>query len=93
MTLKVGDTAPEFTLLSDQWKTVKLATTAARKMLLASTSWPSRRLNQAASGGPGWNRLQKDDTRIRKFSELVDSPAANAAFAKQIGLTSRSSVT
>jgi len=25
MTLKVGDTAPDFTLLSDQWKTVKLS--------------------------------------------------------------------
>ncbi len=24
MTLRVGDTAPDFTLLSDQWKTVKL---------------------------------------------------------------------
>jgi len=25
MTLKVGDAAPDFTLLSDQWKTVKLS--------------------------------------------------------------------
>jgi hypothetical protein len=25
MTLKVGDPAPDFTLLSDQWKTVKLS--------------------------------------------------------------------
>jgi len=25
MTLKVGDRAPDFTLLSDQWKTVKLS--------------------------------------------------------------------
>jgi hypothetical protein len=25
LTLKIGDTAPEFTLLSDQWKTVKLS--------------------------------------------------------------------
>ena len=25
MTLKVGDKAPDFTLLSDQWKTVKLS--------------------------------------------------------------------
>ena len=25
MTLKVGDTAPDFTLLSDGWKTVKLS--------------------------------------------------------------------
>jgi peroxiredoxin len=25
MTLKIGDVAPDFTLLSDQWKTVKLS--------------------------------------------------------------------
>ena len=32
MTLKVGDSAPDFTLLSDEWETVKLATFAARRM-------------------------------------------------------------
>ncbi len=31
MTLKVGDTAPEFTLLSDQWKTVKLTDYRGKK--------------------------------------------------------------
>src|SRR5258708_36894109 len=31
MTLKVGDTAPEFTLLSDQWKTVKLSDYRGKK--------------------------------------------------------------
>ena len=31
MTLKVGDPAPEFTLLSDQWKTVKLSDYRGRK--------------------------------------------------------------
>jgi peroxiredoxin len=31
MTLKVGDTAPEFTLLSDQWKTVKLSDFRGKK--------------------------------------------------------------
>jgi AhpC/TSA family len=29
--LKVGDTAPEFTLLSDQWKTVKLSDFRGKK--------------------------------------------------------------
>jgi cytochrome oxidase Cu insertion factor (SCO1/SenC/PrrC family) len=29
--LKVGDTAPDFTLLSDQWKTVKLSDFKGRK--------------------------------------------------------------
>src|SRR3981081_1833322 len=31
MTLKVGDTAPDFTLLSDQWKTVKLSEYRGKK--------------------------------------------------------------
>jgi peroxiredoxin len=31
MTLKVGDTAPEFTLLSDGWKTVKLSDYRGKK--------------------------------------------------------------
>jgi len=31
MTLKVGDVAPEFTLLSDGWKTVKLSDYRGRK--------------------------------------------------------------
>ena len=31
MSLKVGDTAPEFTLLSDGWKTVKLSDYRGKK--------------------------------------------------------------
>jgi peroxiredoxin (alkyl hydroperoxide reductase subunit C) len=31
MTLKVGDTAPDFALLSDQWKTVKLSDYRGKK--------------------------------------------------------------
>jgi hypothetical protein len=31
MTLKVGDTAPDFTLLSDQWKTIKLSDYRGKK--------------------------------------------------------------
>ena len=31
MTLKVGDTAPDFTLLSDDWKTVKLSDFRGKK--------------------------------------------------------------
>ncbi len=31
MTLKVGDQAPDFTLLSDQWKTVKLSEYRGKK--------------------------------------------------------------
>jgi peroxiredoxin (alkyl hydroperoxide reductase subunit C) len=33
MTLKVGDTAPDFALLSDQWKTVKLSDYRGKKNL------------------------------------------------------------
>jgi peroxiredoxin len=32
--LKVGDTAPDFTLLSDQWKTVKLSDYKGKKNVL-----------------------------------------------------------
>ena len=31
MTLKVGDTAPDFTLLSDDWKTIKLGDFRGKK--------------------------------------------------------------
>ncbi len=31
MSLRVGDTAPDFTLLSDQWKTVKLSDYRGKK--------------------------------------------------------------
>jgi peroxiredoxin len=31
VSLKVGDTAPDFTLLSDQWKTVKLSDFRGKK--------------------------------------------------------------
>jgi len=34
VSLKVGDPAPDFTLLSDQWKTVKLADFKGKKNVL-----------------------------------------------------------
>lgn len=34
VSLKVGDTAPDFTLLSDQWKTVKLSDFKGKKNVL-----------------------------------------------------------
>ncbi len=34
LSLKVGDTAPDFTLLSDKWKTVKLSDYRGKKNVL-----------------------------------------------------------
>ena len=34
LSLKVGDTAPDFTLLSDKWKTVKLSDYKGKKNVL-----------------------------------------------------------
>ena len=34
LSLKVGDTAPDFTLLSDEWKTVKLSEFRGKKNVL-----------------------------------------------------------
>jgi peroxiredoxin len=34
VSLKIGDTAPDFTLLSDQWKTVKLSDFRGKKNVL-----------------------------------------------------------
>jgi hypothetical protein len=34
LSLKVGDTAPDFTLLSDDWKTVKLSDLRGKKNVL-----------------------------------------------------------
>ena len=34
LSLKVGDTAPDFTLLSDEWKTVKLSDFKGKKNVL-----------------------------------------------------------
>jgi len=43
-------------------------------------------LNQTTSGGPGWNRLRQNrHLGYGSFRRSLDSPAANAAFAKQIG--------
>ena len=36
MTLKVGDTAPDFTLLSDGWKTVKLSDYRGKKNVVVA---------------------------------------------------------
>jgi peroxiredoxin Q/BCP len=90
MTLKVGDTAPEFTLLSDGWKTVKLSDYRGKKnvflavYVLAFTGGWTKQL-QAVQAGIASGKIDTSDTEV--FGVSLDSPAANAAFAKQIGVT------
>jgi peroxiredoxin len=90
MSLKAGDPAPDFTLLSDQWKTVKLSDYRGKKnvflavYVLAFTEGWTKQL-QAVQAGIASGRIDTSDTEV--FGVSLDSPAANAAFAKQIGLT------
>jgi peroxiredoxin len=89
LALKVGDTAPDFTLLSDQWKTVKLGDYRGKKnvflavYVLAFTGGWTKQL-QAVQAGIASGKIDTSDTEV--FGVSVDSPAANAAFAKQIGI-------
>jgi peroxiredoxin len=90
MILKVGDVAPEFTLLSDGWKTVKLSDFRGKKnvflavYVLAFTGGWTKQL-QAVQAGIASGKIDTSDTEV--FGVSLDSPAANAAFAKQIGVT------
>jgi peroxiredoxin len=86
--LKVGDTAPDFTLLSDEWKPVKLSDYRGKKTVilafyvLAFTGGWTKEL-QAYQADLA--KLEANDTVVLGIS--IDSPAANAAFAKQISVT------
>jgi peroxiredoxin len=90
MTLKVGDVAPDFTLLSDGWKSVKLSDFRGKKnvflavYVLAFTGGWTKQL-QAVQAGIASGKIDTSDTEV--FGVSLDSPAANAAFAKQIGVT------
>jgi peroxiredoxin len=89
LSLKVGDTAPDFALLSDQWKTVKLSDYRGKKnvllaiYVLAFTGGWTKQL-QAVQSGITAGKIDLSDTEI--FGVSMDSPAANAAFAKQINI-------
>jgi thioredoxin-dependent peroxiredoxin len=86
-TLKVGDTAPDFTLPSDQSKPVKLSDYRGKKTVilafyvLAFTGGWTKEL-QAYQADLA--KLQANDTEVLGLS--IDSPPANSAFAKQIGV-------
>jgi peroxiredoxin len=89
LSLKVGDTAPDFTLLSDQWKNVKLSDFRGKKnvflavYVLAFTGGWTKQL-QAVQAGIASGKIDTSDTEV--FGISMDSPAANAAFAKQINI-------
>jgi peroxiredoxin len=89
MTLKVGDAAPDFTLLSDEWHTVKLSDYRGKKnvflavYVLAFSEGCTKQL-QAVQAGIDSGKIDTDDTEV--FGISMDSPAANATFAKEGGI-------
>jgi len=89
MSLKVGDPAPDFTLLTDEWKTVKLSDYRGKKnvflavYVLAFSEGCTKQM-RAVQAGIDSGRIPTADTEVLGVS--LDSPAANAAFAEQNGL-------
>jgi len=87
--LKVGDLAPDFTLLTDDWKTVKLSDYHGKKnvflavYVLAFSEGCTKQM-RAVQAGIDSSRIPTADTEV--FGVSLDSPAANAAFAEQNGL-------
>ena len=87
--LKVGDVAPDFTLLTDEWKTVRLSDYRGKKnvflgvYVLAFSEGCTRQL-RAVQAGIDSGQIPTSDTAV--FGVSLDSPAANAAFAEQNGL-------
>jgi len=86
MSLKVGDMAPDFTLLTDDWKTVKLSDYRGKKnvflavYVLAFSEGCTQQM-RAVQAGIDSGRIPTDDTAV--FGVSLDSPAANAAFAEK----------
>jgi peroxiredoxin len=88
MSLKVGDMAPDFTLLTDEWKTVKLSDYRGKNnvflavYVLAFSEGCTKQM-RAVQAGIDAGQIPTD-TAV--FGVSLDSPAANAAFAEQNGL-------
>jgi peroxiredoxin Q/BCP len=86
MSLQVGDLAPDFTLLTDDWKTVKLSDYRGKKnvflavYVLAFSEGCTQQM-RAVQAGIDSGRIPTDDTAV--FGVSLDSPAANAAFAEK----------
>lgn len=89
MSLKVGDVAPDFTLLSDDWKTVRLSDYRGKKnvflavYVLAFSEGCTKQM-RAVQSGMDSGQIPVADTAV--FGVSMDSPAANAAFAEQNSL-------
>ena len=87
--LKVGGVAPDFTLLTDEWKTVKLSDYRGKKnvflavYVLAFSEGCTKQM-RAVQAGIDSGQIPTGDTAV--FGVSLDSPAANAAFAEQNGL-------
>jgi peroxiredoxin len=85
MSLKVGDLAPDFTLLTNEWKTVKLSDYRGKKnvflavYVLAFSEGCTQQM-RAVQAGIESGRIPTEDTAV--FGVSLDSPAANAAFAE-----------
>jgi len=86
MSLRVGDPAPDFTLLTNDWKTVKLSDYRGNKnvflavYVLAFSEGCTKQM-RAVQAGIDSGRISTADTEV--FGVSLDSPAANAAFAEQ----------
>ena len=86
MSLKVGDTAPDFTLLTNDWKTVKLSDYRGKKnvflavYVLAFSEGCTQQM-RAVQAGIDSGQIPTSDTAV--FGVSMDSPAANAAFAEK----------
>jgi len=84
--LKVGDPAPDFTLLTDEWKTVRLSEFRGKKnvflavYVLAFSEGCTAQM-RAVQAGIDSGRIPTADTEV--FGVSLDSPAANAAFAEK----------
>src|SRR5215470_18360030 len=87
--LKVGDLAPDFTLLTNDWKTIKLSDYRGKKnvflavYVLAFSEGCTKQM-RAVQDGIDSGIIPTADTEV--FGVSLDSPAANAAFAEQNGL-------
>lgn len=84
--LKVGDPAPDFTLLADDWKTVRLSEFRGKKnvflavYVLAFSEGCTAQM-RAVQAGIDSGRIPTSDTEV--FGVSLDSPAANAAFREK----------